>query len=65
MTTVTLSDTVNRTLQSRLIVIELLQEWRWTALMPPRLHDCCMCIRQPSFAEYWSTRPHPAAPSSR
>jgi 2-polyprenyl-6-hydroxyphenyl methylase / 3-demethylubiquinone-9 3-methyltransferase len=38
-------DTINRTPQSRLIVIQLLQEWRWTALMPPRLHDWHMFIR--------------------
>jgi 2-polyprenyl-6-hydroxyphenyl methylase/3-demethylubiquinone-9 3-methyltransferase len=38
-------DTINRTPQSRLIVIKLLQEWRWTALMPPRLHDWHMFIR--------------------
>src|SRR3954454_10383970 len=40
-----LYDTINRTLQSRLIVIKLLQEWRWTALMPLRLHDWKMFIR--------------------
>jgi 2-polyprenyl-6-hydroxyphenyl methylase/3-demethylubiquinone-9 3-methyltransferase len=40
-----LYDTINRTPQSRLIVIKLLQEWRWTALMPPRLHDWRMFIR--------------------
>jgi 2-polyprenyl-6-hydroxyphenyl methylase/3-demethylubiquinone-9 3-methyltransferase len=40
-----LFDTINRTLQSRLIVIKLLQEWQWTALMPPRLHDWRMLIR--------------------
>lgn len=38
-------DTINRTFLSRLIVIKLLQEWRWTALMPPRLHDWDMFIR--------------------
>jgi 2-polyprenyl-6-hydroxyphenyl methylase / 3-demethylubiquinone-9 3-methyltransferase len=38
-------DTINRTRRSRLIVIKLLQEWRWTALMPPRLHDWHMFIR--------------------
>ena len=26
-------------------MIKLLQEWRWTALMPPRLHDWHMFIR--------------------
>jgi 2-polyprenyl-6-hydroxyphenyl methylase / 3-demethylubiquinone-9 3-methyltransferase len=40
-----LYDTINRTHRSRLIVIKLLQEWRWTALMPPRLHDWHMFIR--------------------
>src|SRR5689334_22675300 len=40
-----LYDTINRTLQSRLIVIKLLQDWRWTALMPPGLHDWKMFIR--------------------
>jgi 2-polyprenyl-6-hydroxyphenyl methylase/3-demethylubiquinone-9 3-methyltransferase len=40
-----LYDTINRTPQSRLLVIKLLQEWRWTALMPPRLHDWNMFIR--------------------
>jgi 2-polyprenyl-6-hydroxyphenyl methylase/3-demethylubiquinone-9 3-methyltransferase len=38
-------DTINRTHRSRLIMITLLQEWRWTALMPPRLHDWHMFIR--------------------
>jgi 2-polyprenyl-6-hydroxyphenyl methylase/3-demethylubiquinone-9 3-methyltransferase len=38
-------DTINRTARSRLIVIKLLQEWHWTALMPPRLHDWRMFIR--------------------
>jgi 2-polyprenyl-6-hydroxyphenyl methylase / 3-demethylubiquinone-9 3-methyltransferase len=40
-----LFDTINRTPRSRLIVIALLQEWRWTALMPPRFHDWRMFIR--------------------
>ncbi|HEX3235245.1 MAG TPA: bifunctional 2-polyprenyl-6-hydroxyphenol methylase/3-demethylubiquinol 3-O-methyltransferase UbiG [Gemmatimonadales bacterium] len=40
-----LYDTINRTPQSRLIVIKLLQEWRWTALMPPDLHDWKRFIR--------------------
>ncbi|MFI5209462.1 MAG: bifunctional 2-polyprenyl-6-hydroxyphenol methylase/3-demethylubiquinol 3-O-methyltransferase UbiG [Gemmatimonadales bacterium] len=38
-------DTINRTWRSRLIMIKLLQEWRWTALMPPGLHDWNMFIR--------------------
>ena len=40
-----LYDTINRTLRSRLIVITLLQEWRWTAVMPPGLHDWNMFIK--------------------
>ena len=40
-----LYDTINRTLRSRWIVIKLLQEWRWTALMPPGLHDWKLFIR--------------------
>lgn len=40
-----LFDTINRTLRSRLTVITLLQQWRWTALMPPGLHDWRMFIR--------------------
>jgi 2-polyprenyl-6-hydroxyphenyl methylase/3-demethylubiquinone-9 3-methyltransferase len=40
-----LYDTINRTPQSLAMVIKLLQEWRWTALMPPRLHDWRMFIR--------------------
>jgi 2-polyprenyl-6-hydroxyphenyl methylase / 3-demethylubiquinone-9 3-methyltransferase len=40
-----LYDTINRTAQSRLIVIKLLQEWRWTSVMAPRLHDWNMFIK--------------------
>jgi 2-polyprenyl-6-hydroxyphenyl methylase / 3-demethylubiquinone-9 3-methyltransferase len=40
-----LYDTINRTLRSRWIMIKLLQEWRWSALMPPRLHEWQMFIR--------------------
>ncbi|MGH7629134.1 MAG: bifunctional 2-polyprenyl-6-hydroxyphenol methylase/3-demethylubiquinol 3-O-methyltransferase UbiG [Gemmatimonadales bacterium] len=40
-----LYDTINRTLRSKLIVIWLLQEWRWSSLMPPDLHDWQMFIR--------------------
>jgi 2-polyprenyl-6-hydroxyphenyl methylase / 3-demethylubiquinone-9 3-methyltransferase len=32
-------DTINRTLRSRLVMINLLQEWRSTRLLPPDLHD--------------------------
>jgi 2-polyprenyl-6-hydroxyphenyl methylase/3-demethylubiquinone-9 3-methyltransferase len=40
-----LYDTINRTLASRLTVILLLQEWSWTRLMPPGLHDWQRFIR--------------------
>jgi 2-polyprenyl-6-hydroxyphenyl methylase / 3-demethylubiquinone-9 3-methyltransferase len=40
-----LYDTINRTARSRLIVITLLQEWSWTAVMPPGLHDWSMFIK--------------------
>jgi 2-polyprenyl-6-hydroxyphenyl methylase / 3-demethylubiquinone-9 3-methyltransferase len=40
-----LYDTINRTPRSWLVVIELLQQCRWTALLPPRLHDWHMFIR--------------------
>jgi 2-polyprenyl-6-hydroxyphenyl methylase / 3-demethylubiquinone-9 3-methyltransferase len=40
-----LYDTINRTLRSRLVVIELLQEWPCTSMMPPHLHDWSMFIR--------------------
>ena len=40
-----LYDTINRTLASRLTVIWLLQEWSWTSLMPPDLHDWRAFIR--------------------
>jgi 2-polyprenyl-6-hydroxyphenyl methylase/3-demethylubiquinone-9 3-methyltransferase len=38
-------DTINRTLRSKLILIKVLQEWRWTSLMPPDLHDWTMFIK--------------------
>jgi 2-polyprenyl-6-hydroxyphenyl methylase/3-demethylubiquinone-9 3-methyltransferase len=38
-------DTINRTARSWLVMIQLLQEWRWSAIMPPRLHDWRMFIR--------------------
>lgn len=38
-------DTINRTFLSLLVMIKVLQEWRWTALMPPRLHDWSKFIR--------------------
>jgi 2-polyprenyl-6-hydroxyphenyl methylase/3-demethylubiquinone-9 3-methyltransferase len=40
-----LFDTINRTLRSKLIMIKLFQEWRWTCFMPANLHDWRMFIR--------------------
>jgi 2-polyprenyl-6-hydroxyphenyl methylase / 3-demethylubiquinone-9 3-methyltransferase len=40
-----LFDTINRTPRSWLVVIKLLQQCRWTSLLPPRLHDWNMFIR--------------------
>jgi 2-polyprenyl-6-hydroxyphenyl methylase / 3-demethylubiquinone-9 3-methyltransferase len=34
-----LYDTINRTLRSKLAVIGLFQQWRWTSCAPPDLHD--------------------------
>ena len=38
-------DTLNRTFVSKLVAIEIWQEWRSTAFMPPRLHQWKMFIR--------------------
>lgn len=40
-----LYDTINRTLKSKLVMIKLFQEWDWTSLMPPDLHDWRMFIK--------------------
>jgi 2-polyprenyl-6-hydroxyphenyl methylase / 3-demethylubiquinone-9 3-methyltransferase len=40
-----LYDTINRTLKSKLVMIELFQEWSWTSFMPPNLHDWRMFIK--------------------
>ena len=40
-----LYDTINRTRRSKLVVINLMQEWRSTALMEPNLHDWDMFIK--------------------
>jgi 2-polyprenyl-6-hydroxyphenyl methylase/3-demethylubiquinone-9 3-methyltransferase len=34
-----LCDTINRTLRSKIAVIWLFQQWRWTNCVPPNLHD--------------------------
>jgi 2-polyprenyl-6-hydroxyphenyl methylase/3-demethylubiquinone-9 3-methyltransferase len=38
-------DTLNRTFVSKLVAIKIWQEWKSTALMPPRLHEWRMFIR--------------------
>lgn len=38
-------DTLNRTFISKIAAIKILQEWKSTALMPPRLHEWRMFIR--------------------
>ena|SRR5436309_8611552 len=38
-------DTINRTFRSKLVMIKLFQEWDWTRLMPPNLHDWRMFIK--------------------
>jgi 2-polyprenyl-6-hydroxyphenyl methylase/3-demethylubiquinone-9 3-methyltransferase len=40
-----LFDTINRTMLSRLVIIKLLQEWRWSSFMPANLHDWNRFIR--------------------
>jgi 2-polyprenyl-6-hydroxyphenyl methylase / 3-demethylubiquinone-9 3-methyltransferase len=40
-----LYDTINRTWRSKLVVIKLFQEWRWTSFMPPDLHDWSRFIK--------------------
>ena len=46
-----LYDTINRTRRSRLVVINLMQEWRSTALMEPNLHDWDMFIKPRELEE--------------
>ena len=43
-------DTINRTFLSRVIVIKLFQEWRWSSIMPPRLHVWAMFIKPSELA---------------
>jgi 2-polyprenyl-6-hydroxyphenyl methylase/3-demethylubiquinone-9 3-methyltransferase len=38
-------DTINRTFESKLVMIKLFQEWSWTSFMPPKLHDWRMFIK--------------------
>jgi 2-polyprenyl-6-hydroxyphenyl methylase / 3-demethylubiquinone-9 3-methyltransferase len=46
-----LYDTFNRTFASRVIAIWLLQEWSWTSIMPPDVHDWKMFIRPAELRE--------------
>lgn len=46
-----LYDTINRTLRSRLAVIGLLQQWRWTRCAPPDLHDWNKFIKPAELRE--------------
>lgn len=46
-----LYDTINQTVQSKLIVIKLLQEWKATSVMPPRTHDWNMFIKPQRLQE--------------
>jgi 2-polyprenyl-6-hydroxyphenyl methylase/3-demethylubiquinone-9 3-methyltransferase len=46
-----LYDTFNRTFASRAIAIWLLQEWSWTSIMPPGVHDWKMFIRPAELRE--------------
>jgi 2-polyprenyl-6-hydroxyphenyl methylase/3-demethylubiquinone-9 3-methyltransferase len=40
-----LFDTINRTPASRLVIIKLMQEWRWSSFVPPNLHEWDRFIR--------------------
>jgi 2-polyprenyl-6-hydroxyphenyl methylase/3-demethylubiquinone-9 3-methyltransferase len=44
-------DTLNRTFVSKLVAIKILQEWKFTAFMPPRLHEWRMFIRPEELKE--------------
>ena len=44
-------DTINQTVQSRLIAIKLLQEWKATSVMPPKTHDWNMFIKPQRLQE--------------
>jgi len=46
-----LYDTINQTLQSKLIAIKLLQEWKFTSVMPPKTHDWTMFIKPQRLQE--------------
>src|SRR5215469_14800899 len=44
-------DTINQTVQSKLIVIKLLQEWKATSFLPPNTHDWTMFIKPQRLQE--------------
>jgi 2-polyprenyl-6-hydroxyphenyl methylase/3-demethylubiquinone-9 3-methyltransferase len=44
-------DTINQTVQSKLIVIKLLQEWKSTSFLPPKTHDWNMFIKPQRLQE--------------
>lgn len=44
-------DTLNRTFVSKLVAIKIMQEWKGTAFMPPRLHEWKMFIRPDELKE--------------
>ena len=46
-----LYETINRTSISHLVLIKLFQEWRWTRLMPPHLHDRDQFIKPTELIE--------------
>jgi 2-polyprenyl-6-hydroxyphenyl methylase/3-demethylubiquinone-9 3-methyltransferase len=51
-----LYDTINRTLASRLVAIWILQEWSWTSLMPPDLHEWNRFIRPDELRRFMEER---------
>jgi len=44
-------DTINQTVQSKLIMIKLFQEWKFTSFMPPNVHDWNMFIKPQRLQE--------------
>jgi len=43
-------DTINRTRRSKLVAIKLMQQWAWSRIMPPGLHDWGMFIKPEELA---------------
>jgi len=43
-------DTINRTGKSKLVAIKLMQEWSWSRIMPPGLHDWDLFIKPEELA---------------